>query len=158
MRGIDQWRARLGWGMESDDNPVIEPLTPDAARTLRLPWLSRFSPQTLSRHVSMYPGMGLYVPTTGEYIVAESWRRREDIATIIELTSRKGRAALVRRLLNDLKGTGHRLAMVSDELWRYDAKFLADLGFSKLQTIVFFEKHLSREAVAALENPGFPDL
>jgi len=106
----------------------------------------------------MYPGMGLCVPATGEYIVAEPWRRREDIATIIELTSRKGRAALVRRLIDDLKGTGHRLALVSDELWRYDAKFLADLGFSKLQTIVFFEKHLSREAVAALENPGFPDL
>lgn len=158
MRGLDQWRARLGLGAESVENPEIEPLTSGAARSLRLPWLSRFSPNTLSQHLALYPGMALYVPASGEYVIAEPWRRRNDIANIIEVTARKGRAALVHRLVDDFRASGIRLLMVAEETWRDNPRSFQDLGFSKLQSIVFFEKSLSREAVHALQNPPFPAL
>lgn len=158
MRGIDQWRARLGWGAESDENPEIEPLTAAAARSLRLPWLSRFSPHTIQQHLSMYPGMALYVPATGEYVIAEPWRRRDDIANLIEVTARKGRGALIRRLAAELQSSGERLLMVAEEVWRDNPRSFIDLGFDKLQSVVFFEKGLSVEAARALPNSAFPVL
>jgi ribosomal protein S18 acetylase RimI-like enzyme len=158
MRGIDQWRARLGWAAESDENPDIEPLTPAAARALRLPWLSRFSPQTLNQHLSMYPGMAYYVPVTGEYVIAEPWRRRDDIAQIIEVTARKGKGALLRRLGSDLHSSGVRLLMLAEEVWRDNPRSFTDLGFDKLQSIVFFEKSLSFEGLRELQNTAFPAL
>ena len=75
MGTIDQLRARLRLGVDlSDEHPEIKALTPDDARNLRLPWLSRFNPSTLARHLEENAGMSLWVPATGEYLVGEQWR------------------------------------------------------------------------------------
>lgn len=150
MRGMDQWRNRLGMTGDSTENPHIEPLTPESARTVRLPWLSHFSAPLLAEHVARNPGMAAWVPATNEYIVAEQWRRRDDIANILEVTARKGKAALVTRLLDDLHSSGNKLALLSEDIWRAESRFYTDLGFSKLQTIVFFEKQLSSAEIASV--------
>ena len=146
MSSIDQIRARLGWGAsQSSDHPVIEVLTPGDLRELRLPWLSRFSAATLARHIESYPGMALWVPETGEYVVAEPWRNRAEIASIIEVTARKGKAALIQSALMRLAGSGHSLALLSTEIWRDQTKLYTDLGFERVETIVFFELPFKRE-------------
>lgn len=158
MRSIDQLRARFGWGPESDENPIMEPLTATAVSTLRLPWLSRFNPHTLSQYVRAYPGYSLWVPASGEYAVAEPWRRRADIANIIEISARKGKAALVRQHLAELHALGNRLVLLSDEIWRDQTRFYMDLGFEKLQTIVFYERTLAPDIIRSFQGSGLPPL
>lgn len=159
MSGIDQIRARFGRGApQSDDQPEVEPLTPAAARELRLPWLSRFNPTTLAAHVDAYPGMALWVPHTGEYIVAEQWRHREEIGNILEVTARKGRLALVSRLLDNLSGLGHKLVLIADDPWHDQPSFYMDLGFARVESIVFFEKNLRRFAAEPSAASQLPPL
>src|SRR5438552_11873278 len=127
MSRLDNLRTRLGWGPPaSDDNPQVELLLPAYVRNLRLPWLSRFDSSLLAAHLQAYPNMSLWAPHTGEYIIGEQWRRREDIANIIEVTARKGKTALVRALLAHLASLGYRLVMLSDEAWRDSPKFYMD--------------------------------
>jgi ribosomal protein S18 acetylase RimI-like enzyme len=143
MSSIDEIRARLRLGPAvSDDHPQIEPLTPEAARDLRLPWLSRFAPDTLDWHLRDNPDMALWVPRTGEYVIAEPWRRRDEIASIVEVTARRGRPALIRELVEGLRARGYRLVILSDEVWRDQPRVYQDLGFERVETIVFFQKTL----------------
>jgi GNAT superfamily N-acetyltransferase len=147
MGSLEQFRTRLRLGTaHSDENPQIEVLKPRLAGTLRLPWLSRFSPATLASHLEQYSGMSLWVPNTGEYTVGERWRHRDDIANILEVTARKGKQALVTEQLSRWKSQGYRLALLSDESWRDQARLYTELGFRKIETIVFFEKQLRRES------------
>jgi GNAT superfamily N-acetyltransferase len=146
MRSLDPLRARLLWGPQlSDEKPDIEPLTPAAVRDLRLPWLSRFSSDTLAAHLHANPGKALWVPKTGEYIVAERWRRRDDIGNIVEVTARKGKAALVSALLERLREDGCLLALLPDDVWNDQARLYTDLGFGLLEKIVFFQRDLKDE-------------
>jgi GNAT superfamily N-acetyltransferase len=148
VAGLDQLRARLRLGPAlSDENPQIEPLTPPDVRALRLPWLSRFSPLSLAALLES-GGTGLWVPNTGEYALAEAWRRRGDIANIVEVTARKGKRALVTALMDRLKSEGYRLTLLSDDAWRDQSRLYMELGFDSLETIVFFEKQFSRGAAA----------
>ena len=48
--------------------------------------------------------------------------------------------------------------MLADDVWRDNTRLYMDLGFDKIQTIVFFEKKLSYEAVSTLHDPRFPSL
>jgi GNAT superfamily N-acetyltransferase len=140
---MDQWRARLRLGSPtSSDDPDIHLLTPSDVRDLRLPWLSRFNSSSLSRHLAAYPNMALWVRRTGEYIISEPWRNREEIANICEATARRGKAQLVHSLLNVLQSGGCRLVLLNSEAWREQGKPYMDLGFEKIETIVFFEKVL----------------
>ena len=154
MGRLDPLRARFQWGTQpSDDNPEIVPLTPSSVRDLRLPWLSHFSVDTLTAHLQANPGKAFWVPRTGEYIVAERWRHREDIGNIVEVTARKGKAALVRAMLMRLKEDGSRLALISDEAWNDQPRLYMDLGFSQIEKIVFFQRDLKALPEPSPERP-----
>ena len=105
-------------------------------------------------------GTGLWVPATGEYAVAEPWRRRGDIANIVEVTARTGERALVTALLERLKASGNRLTLLADDAWRAQSRLYLDLGFNRLETIVFFEKQLGRavSAPTGAQGAGGPQL
>ncbi|MFL5734330.1 MAG: GNAT family N-acetyltransferase [Chloroflexia bacterium] len=162
MGSIDQIRSRLKLGPAlSDEQPDISPLGPEHVRGLRLPWLSRFSLATLSAHLAENPGLSFWVPATGEYLVAEQWRHREEIANIVEVGARKGKRALAQAFLEALPSQGYSLAVLPDEVWRDDSGMYRDLGFSLLETIVFFEKDLrpkDRPAASATPHPPLPTL
>src|SRR5206468_5253384 len=130
--------------------PEVELLLPSDARNLRLPWLSRFDSSLLAVQLQEYPNMSLWAPRTGEYIIGEQWRRREDIANILEVTARKGKPTLVRSLLEHLASLGYRLVMLSDEARRDSPTFYTDLGFEQLEKIVFFEKELKSDELVQL--------
>jgi ribosomal protein S18 acetylase RimI-like enzyme len=140
---LDPLRHRFPWSAQpSDENPEIAPLKLAEVRDLRLPWMSRFSVDSLAAHIQANPGKTLWVPRTGEYVVAERWRHRDDIGNIMEVTARKGKSALVRAMLERLREDGCRLALLSDEVWNDQPRFYADLGFAPLEKIVFFQRDL----------------
>ena len=147
-------RARLRLGSAAaQEEPQIETLSSGIAATLRLPWLSHFSNNTLRRHVQDNPDLALWVPATGEYVVGERWRHRDDIANIVEVTSRKARPQLVRSMVDHATSLGYTLVLLSDETWRDDPKLFSDLGFGRIETIVFFEKHLRRAYLRDIPPP-----
>lgn len=150
--------ARFLWGTPlSSENPVIAALTVEAAPNLRLPWLSRFNMHTLSAQLSAHPGLSLWVPRTGEYMVAEPWRHRADIASILEVTARKGKQALLRSLLDLLPAQGYVLVVLTDEVWSDQPGVYEGLGFEFIEKVVFLEKDLRSRASLEPSRP-LPDL
>lgn len=141
----------------SDDRPEIEPLTPAAVRELRLPWLSRFNTQLLAHHLHERPGHALWVPRTGEYIVWEPWRRRGDIANVLEVTARRGRDALIEEMVSAAQRQGYGLALCGDEVWRDHTKVWLGHDFTQIERIVFFRREL-RDGLAGLDPASFPAL
>jgi ribosomal protein S18 acetylase RimI-like enzyme len=143
MDSLNSFRARFQRGRElSTDNPVIAALTTRDVRDLRLPWLSHFSTETLAAHLVTNPGKALWVPATGEYIVAERWRHRDDVCQVLEVSARKGKAALVGALTEQVQEAGCRLALVSDDVWHDQPHLYGELGFALLERIVFFQRSL----------------
>ncbi|HEX8599659.1 MAG TPA: GNAT family N-acetyltransferase [Chloroflexia bacterium] len=141
----------------SDDRPEIEPLTPALVRDLRLPWLSRFNPSLLTHHLQQHPGHALWVPRTGEYVIWEPWRRRADIASVLEITARRGREALLEELVFATGRQDYRLLLCADEVWRDHTKSWLGAGFSQVERIVFFRRDL-RDNMAGLDQSAFPQV
>jgi ribosomal protein S18 acetylase RimI-like enzyme len=134
---------RLPWAPQlSDENPVIEDLTPSNVHDLRLPWLSRFNHDDLIAYLQTHPGKALWVPGTGEYIVAERWRGRDDIANIVEVTARRGKARLVNTLVDRLREEGNHLVLLPSDIWNEHSRLYSDLDFGLIERIVFFERDL----------------
>jgi ribosomal protein S18 acetylase RimI-like enzyme len=119
--------------------PAIAPLTPALARTLRLPWTSRFTPDSLTRQVAQAPGWSWAIPATGEYLVAEGWRRRGDVALLLEVGARHHRAALVTQAAAQLQAAGVGALLVSDDEWGPNSRAYGQLGFARLERIVYYQ-------------------
>ncbi|MDQ3928847.1 MAG: GNAT family N-acetyltransferase [Chloroflexota bacterium] len=141
----------------SDEQPEIVPLTPALVRDLRLPWLSRFNHSLLTHHLQEHPCHALWVPRTGEYIIWEPWRRRDDIANVLEVTARRGREAMLDAMLAAAGGQAYRLLLCADEVWRDHTKSWLGAGFSQVERIVFFRRDL-RDNMAGIEHAAFPQV
>ena len=157
MGSIEQIRARLGLGPAPlSQEAEVCVLTPADARGLRLPWLSRFSPSTIVQHLERNPGMALWVPDAGEYIVSEPWRNRQDIASIIEVTARRHKTLLVRSLIERLAEDRYRLALLANEVWQDQTRLYMDMDFGEIESIVFFELTLERGKHIAVPEWALP--
>lgn len=141
----------------SDEQPEIEPLTPATVRDLRLPWLSRFNSSLLTHHLQQHPGHALWVPRTGEYVVWEPWRRRDDIASVMEVTARRGREALIEEMAATVREEGYGLLLCADEVWRDHTKSWLGSGFAQVERIVFFRRDL-RDGMAGVDPSLLPQL
>jgi ribosomal protein S18 acetylase RimI-like enzyme len=138
--GIDEAANRQSEnrGPRSD----IVPLLPQDVRGLRLPWLSRFNRENLESHIRENPGKSLRVAGADEYIIGERWRRRDDIANIVEVTGRRNKRALVEALGEQLEAEAARLVLVAEDVWREEPALYSGLGFSLIERIVFFERDI----------------
>jgi ribosomal protein S18 acetylase RimI-like enzyme len=158
MGDAEKMRSRFPWATPvSDVAPEIVPLTTEQARRIRLPWMSRFSTDTLNAHIRANPNLALWVPATGEYIIAEPWRRRSDIAHIMEAHARRSKEALVRAILSKAEELGFGMALMSDDVWKDNPKLYASLKFGHIERIVFFQKDLRAFDARSL-LPGLPQV
>ena len=118
--------------------PVVG-LTAAQAGTLRLPWSSRFTPDSLARYVNRAPGWAWTVPGAGEYLVAEGWRHRDDLGMVLEVQARHYRAELIGAALADLTARGVRCLLLTDEEWSAQGRAYLPLGFQRLERIVYYQ-------------------
>jgi ribosomal protein S18 acetylase RimI-like enzyme len=142
------------FGGGAEDAPEIQPLTPDLARTLRLPWTSRFTTSVLVAHLRRSPGYGWMAPASGEYLIAEPWRHRDDIASLLEMHARRARAGLVRRALTDLGAVGAQLLLVPESEWAGHTRFYEEQGFRHLERVVYYQLLGLTTAPAEGVGPG----
>jgi ribosomal protein S18 acetylase RimI-like enzyme len=119
--------------------PMVTALTPAQAATLRLPWSSRFTPAGLARYVSRAPGWAWTVPGSGEYLVAEGWRHRDDLGMMLEVQARRYRAELVNAAMSNLTARGVRCLLLTGEEWAAHGRAYQPLGFQQLERIVYYQ-------------------
>ncbi len=141
----------------SDNGPVtVEPLRVSDLGKVRQSWLSGLSRDALARQVERYPHFCWWVRRSGDYIVGEPWRHRNDIGCIVELNARSNaRDALTARLAEVFVAQGYRAIALGFDGWHEYASYYASIGFSSLERIVYYEKpnmQLSYQPKAALAN------
>lgn len=117
----------------------IAPLQPEDARALHLPWSSPFDNRTLADHVRSHPHRAFWVPQTGEFVVGEPWRHREEITAIADVMARDHGEALVERLRCPDPVVGHELVVMTDFVGARQPGYYARLGLGLMQEVICYE-------------------
>lgn len=155
MSVLDDIRARFSLPVTAgSETAPIEPLTPSDVKYIRLPWTSRFTPERLVALVAMNPRLTLWMPETGEYVLAEGWRNRDDVAHVVEASTRRGQGRLIGALLERARGLNYRLMIVQDEVMSANRKLYAGLGFGHIERVIILRRDLKRGDLPAM--PGLP--
>jgi ribosomal-protein-alanine N-acetyltransferase len=153
----------------------VEPLTPIWTPRVRLSLLSRFDARSLADHVRRFPAMALVASGGRQYVVAGPWRKRADIAELIEASTGELRSALVGGLSRQLAAHGFKLMVLDYGLESRDPTFYRTAGFALVERIFEYERPLlpvtrlatppgtlrpyrseDRDAVLEVERESFP--
>lgn len=117
----------------------VEPLTIQTVSRLRLGWSSRFDREDVARVLSENPGLSLWIPDTGEYVVGGPWRHRSEIVAIMELSAQSGAVPLLQRLGAASASAGKRLAIASEHHESRQKAFFVTAGFDLIEEILIYE-------------------
>ncbi|HEX5501433.1 MAG TPA: GNAT family N-acetyltransferase [Thermomicrobiales bacterium] len=133
--------SRYGFSPHPTPTPdaTIAPLRAEDAGRLGLGWSSNFSARELAQHLQAHPGLSWWVPATGEYLIGEPWRHRDEIAAIRELSARLHAGPLAAAFCAGCRERGDRLAVMVDQHEIRRDSFYQDLGFDLLQEILIYE-------------------
>src|SRR5205085_5272031 len=90
----------------------LVPLRGGDLGALRLFLESRFTPEALLHHIALNPGLSWRDPASGQYAIGGYWRRRPEIASLVELSPGAHRSTLVERVIQAARAIGCELALV----------------------------------------------
>ncbi len=116
----------------------VQPLTADDVRSLYLPWSSPFESRSLAQHLRTHPSRAFWLPETGEYIVGEPWRHREEITAVADISARHNGTALLERLRRP-HGVQHELIVMTDFAGARQPSFYTGLGLGLMQEVLCYE-------------------
>lgn len=114
-------------------------LTPEAVPRLRLPWDGRFSPRELRDIAGREPSLSVWNRQSGEFLVAASWRHRNDIATIMELGATGGAIELIDAFCQVGATRGVEIVVASEQAERRKREFYVNARFDLLEEIIIYE-------------------
>jgi ribosomal protein S18 acetylase RimI-like enzyme len=117
----------------------IAPLQPEDIRTLYLPWSSPFDSRTLADHVRAHPRRAFWLPQTGEYVVGEPWRHRDEITAVADIAARDHGDVLIERLRRPNPAVGHELVVMTDFVGARQPGAYARLGLGLMQEVICYE-------------------
>lgn len=118
----------------------LEPLRADRVGGLRFLLHSRFTPTTLEQHLAVNPGLSWRHTGNGQYVVGAYWRRRPEIASVVELSSGPHRRALVDQLVAAARTVGCELVLAETAVEGRDLDFWRAAEFTPVERIVEYEK------------------
>ena len=75
-----------------------------------------------------------------EYIICDGWRRRDDVAQIVETRARMHRQALVEAMAMLAAWRGYGALVVGNEEISSHQRFYTGIGFTDLEQVVYYEK------------------
>lgn len=116
----------------------LEPLRADRLGGLRFLLHSRFTSTTLEQHLAVNPGLSWRHRGNGQYVVGGYWRRRPEIAHVVELSPGPHRRLLVEQLVSAGRTIG--LELVLAEIPIGDLDFWRAADFAPVERIVEYEK------------------
>ena len=108
-------------------------------RELRLPWDARLNRHEIEQVARLYPGLSVWNPGSGEYLITGPWRHRAEIATVVEVSGGASAAELYGGFLARAACEGMQLALVSEYSERRKEEFYARVGMEHLEQIVVYE-------------------
>ena len=129
----------------------IEPVTVQTIPRLRLSWSSRFDREDVGRLVVENPGLSLWIPDTGEYVVGGPWRHRSEIAAVMELSSQSGAVPLLQELRSAAANAGKRLIIASEHHESRQKLFYESAGYDLIEEILIYE--LNQIPVGSITTP-----
>jgi len=141
---------RAGGAPDEAASPIVD-LTPDRAATIRLGLTSRFDRQHLINHVRRFPGYGFCTQNGKQFAIAGRWRRRAEIAELVEATRGDRREELIEALIRSLTAQGVRLVVLDYGLEALDPSFFRQVGFNLVERIVEYER--SSASIVARPRP-----
>ena len=121
-------------------DPQLEPLRAEKVGGLRFLLGSRFTQDTLSQHLALNPGLSWRAAENGQYVVGGYWRRRPDIAGVVELAAGRYRRELVAALVRSAQRIGCELVVGEAQEGDGMAAFWAEVGFELVDLIVEYER------------------
>ena len=125
--------------MTTVSTSLIQPLTPDDAHRVRLPWSSPFDTASLAAHLAAHPGRSLWIPQTGEYVIGEPWRHRQAITSIVDIAVRDHGRALVQALADSELTVRHDLVVMTDFANTRRPGSYNDLGLQLIQEVYCYD-------------------
>jgi ribosomal protein S18 acetylase RimI-like enzyme len=120
-------------------DPDLQPLTEQDIDQLRLGWTTRFDRDDLRRFVSRYPGLTIWSPNSGEYVVAAPWRHRDDIVAVAELSGRELAVQLLQELASSAGAQGKRLVLISEHDELRAPTLYASARYDLIEHIMIYE-------------------
>lgn len=114
-------------------------LTPEAVGRLRLPWDARFTPRELAEIARAQPNLSVWNQRTGEFLIGGPWRRRRDIAAIVELGASGGAIDLIDAFCLLARRQGVTLAVASEQVERRRSSFYVHARLKPIEDIVIYE-------------------
>lgn len=118
----------------------LEPLQADRVGGLRYLLHSRFNVDSLERHLALNPGLSWRHRGNGQYVVGGYWRRRPDIASVVELSPGPHRRLLLEQLVAAARTIGCELALAEIPVEGRDLDLYRGLGFEPVERIVEYER------------------
>jgi GNAT superfamily N-acetyltransferase len=85
------------------------------------------------------PGLSLWAPATGEYVLAGPWRHREEIVALLEVTSGGLTYQLIDALADVATAQGKQLLVSAQQYERRPPVFYERTGFELLEEILVYE-------------------
>lgn len=125
--------------VQTSDNSDIRPLTPDDVDRLRPSWEARFTARDLRRITARRPHVSVWNVRTGEYLIGEPWRHRDEIVQVSELVGAASAHDLMLGFVECAMGAGCDLAVVSEYAERRRREFYEAAGFDLLEEIIIYE-------------------
>jgi len=121
------------------ESTLIVPLELDDLPRLRLKWGSRYSVQEVAQLVRQAPGLSLWAPATGEYVLAGPWRHREEIVAVHELAAGSLTYHLLDALAEIARARGKELLVMTQQYERRPQVFYERSRFELLEEILVYE-------------------
>lgn len=117
----------------------VELLLAEDVRSLHVPWSSPFDNRSLAQHIHRHPTRAFWLPETGEYIIGEPWRHRDEITAIADISARGNGTALLERMRQRRNELGHELIVMTDFAGARQPAFYAALGLGLMQEVWCYE-------------------
>lgn len=114
-------------------------LAPSDVRSLRVPWDARYSRQDIIDLLRGEPGLSLWNPRTGGYLLGSRWRHRDEIANVVDIVGPAVADQLLRAFIALCTGRGFELAVVAEYSERRRSSFYFAAGMDVIEDIIVYE-------------------
>jgi GNAT superfamily N-acetyltransferase len=122
----------------TDDKPIV-PLQRQDAEKIRLGWNSYFCRQSLVKQVQQRPDMAFMVEGTGDFIIGDHWRHREEIGYVLETHSKRCQDGLLDRVVGRCSDKGCQIVLVAPEEQSEKPRIYREFGFKPIERVIYYE-------------------
>lgn len=123
--------------LSADDEIAV--LTPEAVGQLRVPWDARFSQRELAEIARARPALSVWNQRSGEFLIGGLWRRRQDIAGVVELSASGGAIDLIDAFCLLARRQDMTLVVASEQVERRRSSFYVHARLEPIEDIIIYE-------------------